>query len=87
MSQTFIISYLTYRSSNFKTSVKKNEDFQDLKTSVDSADSLYTTNPRNPLNVVLLPDKRLDYFLTVLKLVPNVQNSKKLNKASFFLEK
>ena len=33
-------------------------------------------------NVVLLPDKRLDYFLTVLKLVPNVQNSRKLNKAS-----
>ena len=38
-------------------------------------------------NVVLLPDKRLDYFLTVLKLVPNIQNSRKLNKASFLLEK
>ena len=38
-------------------------------------------------NVVLLPDKRLDYFLTVLKLVSNVQNSRKLNKASVSLEK
>ena len=27
-------------------------------------------------NFVLLPDKRLDKFLTKLKLVPNVQNSR-----------
>ena len=35
---------------------------------------------------LLLPDKRLDYFLTVLKLVPNLESTRKLNKASFLLE-
>ena len=38
-------------------------------------------------NFSKLPDKRLDYFLTELKLDSNVQNSRKLNKASFSLEK
>ena len=38
-------------------------------------------------NVVYNPDKRLDYFLTELKLVPNVQNSRKLNQTSFLLER
>ena len=33
-------------------------------------------------NVVLLPDKRLDYFLTELKLGPDVKNSRKLNQTS-----
>ena len=37
-------------------------------------------------NALLLPDKRLDYFLTVLKLVPNLESTRKLNKASFLLE-
>ena len=38
-------------------------------------------------NFSKLPDKRLDYFLTELKLDSNVQNSRKLNKANFSLEK
>ena len=38
-------------------------------------------------NFILLPDKRLDYFLTELKLVFNPQNSRKLNQASFLLER
>ena len=38
-------------------------------------------------NFVLLPDERLDYFLTVLKLVPNVENSRKLNQTSFLFER
>ena len=38
-------------------------------------------------NFALLPDKRLDYFLTELKLVPNVQNSKRVNQISFLLER
>ena len=64
---------------------------QILKISVDSVDSLCTTNPRNrrkvERNFVLLPDKSLDYFLTDLKLVPNVQKSRKLNQISFLLER
>ena len=36
-------------------------------------------------NFVLLPDERLDYLLTELKLVPNVQNSRKLIQTSFLL--
>ena len=37
-------------------------------------------------NFVLLPDKKLDDLLTELKLVPNVQNSEKLNQTSFYLK-
>ena len=37
-------------------------------------------------NALLLRHKTLDYFLTVLKLVPNLESTRKLNKASFLLE-
>ena len=37
-------------------------------------------------NALLLLDKRLDYFLIMLKLVPNLESTRKLNKASFLLE-
>ena len=67
------------------------KNLQDLKISADSADSLYTTNPRNRRKV----QKTLYYyqingwmiFLTELKLVPNVQSSRKLNQTSFSLER
>ena len=98
-----IISYLTYQSSNFKTSEKwKFSRFKDFRRF--RAFALYyesAESAESSENVVLLPDKwielnwaelngielSLDYFLTVLKLVPNVQDSRKLNKASFLLEK
>ena len=80
-SHTFIISYSTYQGSKFKTSVKKNENFQDS-----ARFSWCSESAESSENVVLLPYKRLDYFLTVLKLAPNVQDSRKLNKASFLLE-
>ena len=37
-------------------------------------------------NALLLRHKTLDYFLTVLKLVPNLESTRKLNKVSFLLE-
>ena len=66
------------------------KNLQDLKISADSADSLYTTNPRNRRKV----QKTLYYyqingwmiFLTELKLVPNVQSSRKLNRPAFHLK-
>ena len=61
------------------TSVKKNENLQDFKISAYSADSLCTTNLQNQRKIqktlYWLPDKRLDYFLTKLKLDRNVQIS------------
>ena len=40
----------------------------------------------NSENFKLLPDKKLDYLLTEFQLVPNVQNSEKLNQTSFLIE-
>ena len=79
-----------HQNSAFTTAIKKNEKLSRLKISVDSADSLCTTNPQNQGKVqktVILPDKRLDYLLTELKLVPNVQNSRKFNQTRFLLER
>ena len=84
-------SYQTNQSSTFKTSIKENEKssrfknyprFRGFALHYESEKS-----PESSENVVLLPyKKRLDYFLTVLKLALNVQDSRKLNKASFLLE-
>ena len=35
----------------------------------------------------LLPDKKVDYLLTELKIVPIVQNPRTLNQTSFLLER
>ena len=94
-SQTFITCYLTYQSATFnlklKTSIKKNWKFLTIKSfrrfrgfalhykSAELAESWE--------NFVLLPHERLDYFLTKLKLVPNLKNSRKLNQPSFLLER
>ena len=88
-SQTFIISYLKYQSSTFNTLIKKNEkssgfknfrQFRGLALHYESAESGESWE-----NFVLLPDKSLDYLLTELKLVSNVQNSRKLNQTSVLL--
>ena len=67
------------------------KNLQELQISVDSADLLFTSSPRNRRKV----EKTLYYyqikgwiiFLTELKLVPNVQKSRKLNQARFLLER
>ena len=88
VSQTF--SYLTYQNSTFTTSIKKNEKVSRLKNfsrfrgfalHYESAESAESSES------VLLPDKRLDYLLTELKLVPNVQNSRRFNHTTFLLER
>ena len=88
--QTFAISYLTYQNSAFKTSKKKNEKssrfknfrrFRGFALHYKSAESAETSE-----NFVLLPDKWLDYLLTELKLVPNVQNSKSRIRPAFYLK-
>ena len=80
-----------YQSSTFATSIKKNEkssrfknfcQFREFALRYESAESAESSE-----NFVLLPDKRLDYLLAELKLVPNVQNSRKLNQTSFLLER
>ena len=67
------------------------KNLQDSKISTDSADSLCTKNPRNQRKVEKTfyncQIKGWIIFLTELKLVPNVQNSKKLNQTSFLLER
>ena len=83
VSQTFAISYLTYQNTNFTTSIKKNEkssrfknfrQFSGFALQYESAELRESSE-----NFVLLLDKRLDYLLAELKLVPNVQKSRKLN--------
>ena len=68
------------------------KNLQELKISANSADSLWTMNLRNQQKLektlyYLLMDKILDYFLTDLQLVPKIQKSRKLNQASFLLER
>ena len=67
------------------------KNLQDLKISADSADSLCTRNPQNQGKVEKTfyncQIKGWIIFLTELKLVPNVQNSRKLNQTSFLLER
>ena len=62
---------------------------QDLKISTDSAGSLCTANLGNWQKVektfYKCQIKGWIIFLTELKLVPNVQNSRKLNQTSFLL--
>ena len=65
------------------------KNLQDTKTSADSADLLCTTNPRNRQEVGKTwynnADKRLDYFLTELKLICNLQNQKKIKSCQLFI--
>ena len=68
------------------------KNLQELKISANSVDSLWTMNLRNQQKLektlyYLLMDKILDYFLTDLQLVPKIQKSRKLNQASFLLER
>ena len=86
-SQTLIISSLTFQSSNLKTLIKneKSSRFQNFRQfrgfalhykSVRSAE--------NWENFVILADKRLDYFLTELKLISNLQNQQKTGSGQLF---
>ena len=72
-----------YQSSTFKTLINKNDKssrFKDFRRFRGLALHYESTELAESLeNAVLLPDKRLDYFLTVLKLGRNVLNSIKLN--------
>ena len=69
------------------------KNLQELKISANSVDSLWTMNLRNQqklektLYYLLMDNKILDYFLTDLQLVPKIQKSRKLNQASFLLER
>ena len=80
-----------YQSSTFKTLINKNDKslrFKDFRRFRGLALHYESTELAESLeNAVLLPDKRLDYFLTVLKLGRNVLNSIKLNQTSFLLER
>ena len=87
-SQTFIISYLMFQSSNFKTLIKKNKKSSKFKNfrwfrrfalyheSAESAESWE--------DFVILADKRLDYFLTELKWISNLQNHQKTGSGQLF---
>ena len=68
------------------------KNLQEVEISANSVDSLWTINLRNQQKLektlyYLLMDKILDYFLTDLQLVPKIQKSRKLNQASFLLER
>ena len=68
------------------------KNLQEVEISANSVDSLWTMNLRNQQKLektlyYLLMDKILDYFLTDLQLVPKIQKSRKLNQASFLLER
>ena len=80
-----------YQSSTFKTVINKNDKssrFKDFRRFGGLSLHYESTELAESLeNAVLLPDKRLDYFLTVLKLGRNVLNSIKLNQTSFLLER
>ena len=91
-SQTFIISYLTYQSKTFKTLIEKNDKSSRFKNfrrfrglalhyeSVESAESWE--------NFVILVGKRLDYFLTELELISNLQTPEKnwIRSAFYFTD-
>ena len=73
-----IISYLMFQTSNFKTSIKKNEKssrfknfrrFRGFTLHYESAESV-----ENWESFIILADKRLDYFLAEFKLISNLQN-------------
>ena len=68
------------------------KNLQEVEISANSMDSLWTMNLRNQQKLektlyYLLMDKILDYFLTDLQLVPKIQKRRKLNQASFLLER
>ena len=76
-SQAFIISYLKYQSSTLKTLIKKNKKssrfknfrrFRGFALHHESAESAKSSE-----NFVILADKKLDYLLTELKLISNLQ--------------
>ena len=88
VSQIFIISYLTYQSSNFKTLIEKNDKssrfrsfrrFRGFAVHYESAESVESWE-----NFEMLADKRLDYFLTGLKLISNLQNQQKTEWGRLF---
>ena len=80
-----------YQNSTSTTSIKKNEKSSRFKNFCQfrwfALRYEFAESAESSENFVLLPDKRLDYFLTELQLVSNVQNSRKLNQTSFLLEK
>ena len=88
VSQTFIISYLMHQSKTFKTLIKKNAKFLIFKNfrwfrgfalHYDSTESAESWE-----NFVILAEKRLDYFLTELKLISNPQNQQKTGSDQLF---
>ena len=87
-SQTFIISYLTFQSSNFKTLIKKNKKssrfkifrwFRRFALHHDTAESEESWE-----DFIILAEKRPDYFLTELKLISNLQNHQKTGSGQLF---
>ena len=88
VSQTFIISYLMHQSKTFKTLIEKNAKslrfknfrwFRGLALHYDSTESAESWE-----NFVILAEKRLDYFLTELKLISNPQNQQKTGSGQLF---
>ena len=85
LSLRFPESYLTYQSSTFKTSIKENEkssrfkNFRQFALHCESVESVESSE-----NFVILADKRLDYFLTELKLISNLQNQQKTGSGQLF---
>ena len=77
-----------YQSSTFKTSIKENEKsstfknvrlFRGFALHFESAELAESRE-----NLVILADKRLDYFLTELKLISNLQNQQKTGSGQLF---
>ena len=86
------LKYSLIERSNLKNSIKKNKKysritnfhwFRGFALHYESAE--LTESWEN--FVFLLTDKRLNYILTELKLVPNLQKSRKLNQAIFLLKR
>ena len=86
------MAYFSNKCFVIKVSRKRNEKcsrFQ-INISVDSADLLYTANPQNWRKVekfVLLADKRLDSFVSDLRLIFNLQNEQKIESGQLFTSK
>ena len=76
-SHTFIMSHLTYQNKTFKTLIEKNDkssrfkNFRRFRGFALYYESLESEESWE--NFVILVDKRLDYFLTELELISNLQ--------------
>ena len=84
VSQIFIISYLTYQSCNFKTLIEKNDESSRFRSFRGFRGfALHYKSPESAEsweNFEMLADKRLDYFLTGLKLISKNEWAQLLKK-------